>query len=1023
MPLASSIDTIQKIYIAYYARPADPAGLNYWATVLEGSKTGLSAMIDAFAKSTEAESLYGGATSVPDRITVLYQNILGRAPDSAGLAYYQGEIESGRLSLGKAAFSILEGTQNSGETAVVQNRLEIAKKFTQQVETNTTPYSGNTAAAVARTFLTTVVGGTDSLTQANSKLAAYLNTTKVASQTPSAFNSVIQNGFLSHTGVVSETLTSSNVATVIAGLDTTSPTLVSATVSNTNLVLLFSEALDAFNPPSASSFTVKVGGKAVSLASSGAVTVESARKTVTLKLASAVAAGSTVKVSYADPSLLNDAKAVQDSAGNDAASFSDFNVSQPAVSFASNIKDASATNKDISAESYARHIGSAVLFVDSDGNWSVGTPGQTISQYQTIKVNGVGNVNDDSLEKTALIAETREGGGYVLYLQSNVDTREFFEATADAQGNMTVGSKPLTTDELYAAENKYGVDLNGNGGLGATMVLADTGKTNVYVDGVGSFHLMKADKSYLPLFLNGEALTQEILADYNIEAVVENTGGGYQLYLRNPQGSVFEMAADDSGDIEIETIGTLGSEASSLSPGARSTTGGGLSAAETKTGEDLNRAGDTAVVDGWTATVLKNAAIRAEVDTQTANGSKINHAGLVKIVDSAIQAAGSNPIGDDIFSDLKAIAARSKGLFTSKDVSGADVNYLQYTFDQMVNGSKANNFYTGGTKTPESLGNLSPTATADALKKLEYKWLLGKDLPNPNTEGDTANAHASAATGVYKAFTGDLIKDAVSADVNQGSAGTCYLLASIAAIAQVNPGTLNKVFASNGAGTDGLQTWGVRFYDTKGQVHWVTVNNQLVVRDANDTSAAYTKVKGVDAQGAATQELWAPLIEKAYAQANELEIFARSTQKNAMFAIEGGLAEAVVNVAGGKVTTFTDSVVRYNGNDILVTSVLPEGSTALAEYTKAINNNKVLFVVSQAKTTTAGGSVLFTPGHAYMAYDADLSSPSNTSVKVYNPWGVSLPTAETPNPSHLTPFDGDLATLVGTSGLGFWISV
>ena len=58
-----------------------------------------------------------------------------------------------------------------------------------------------------------------------------------------------------------------------------------------------------------------------------------------------------------------------------------------------------------------------------------------------------------------------------------------------------------------------------------------------------------------------------------------------------------------------------------------------------------------------------------------------------------------------------------------------------------------------------------------------------------------------------------------------------------------------------------------------------------------------------------------------------------------------------------------------------------------------------------------------------MAYDADLTNPNNTSVKVYNPWGVSLPTDANPNPSHVTPFDSDLVTLVGTKGLDFWISV
>lgn len=806
-------------------------------------------------------------------------------------------------------------------------------------------------------------------------------------------------------------------------ISATTPTLVSATVSDATLVLLYNEALDGQNYASGANFTVKVGDKTVALDTNNPVIVDSERKVVTLKLASAVAQSSSVTVSYTDPTADNDNNAIQNKAGNDAASFSNVSVGHSAVNFLSNTKDASATNQDVSSESHARYLDSAVLFIDSDGTWSVGTPGQKVSEYQKVKLNGVGNIHDDSYELTALAAETREGGGYTLYLQSNADTRDFFEVFTDTKGNVTGGFK-MTTHQWFAAEKKYGIDFNDNGGLGADMLLVDAGKTDVYVDGLGAYQLKKTDGSFLALSYEGEALTQEILDDYEIESAVPNPDGGYQLYLSDPASGVFEMSADANGQIETETVNTV-SPAPANPHGAKTGEGGtsvALSNAEARTGEDLNRLGDTAITPGWTA-VLHTTTIRAEVDAQTANGGKISHAGLVKIVDAAVLAAHGEPIGDGIFSDLKAIAARGQGLFTSHDQTGAEVNYLQYTFDQMVNGSKANNFYTGGTAKAESLGNLNSDSSPSTLKNLENKWLLGKDLPNPNTEGDTANADATAASGTYKAFTGELINGAAAADVNQGSAGTCYLMASMAVIAQVNPNAISHLFTSNGVGTDNQSTWGVRFYDTKGQMHWVTVNNQLAVRNTEDTTAVYAKAKGVDTQGNATQEMWAPLLEKAYAQANELDIFARSTPTNAMFAIEGGFADPLVNLAGGKITTFTDQITIYNGNNILVSSVAPEGSTPLAEYTKAINSGKVLYISSGVKTTTVSGAVLFTSGHAYMAYDADPSNPTNTNIKVYNPWGTSLPTDANPEPSYLTPFDSDIVTLVGTEGLRFWVGI
>jgi len=665
-------------------------------------------------------------------------------------------------------------------------------------------------------------------------------------------------------------------------------------------------------------------------------------------------------------------------------------------------------DRDTYAEAAARHIGTAILYISTDGVWSVGQNGQRVSEYQTLKFGGINRINDDTFEFTALTAELRQEGGYVVYLQSNDNAAQFVEVYADLQGNIT-GGKPLTQAEMYAAEVKWGVDLNKNGGLGNAMVLVDAGSTNMYVDGAGAFQMKQSNGTFVPLTFAGQAVTQQLLSGYDIESVIAD-GGGYKIYVKDASGNVIRLGSGEAGNIIPTEIQPLNSSQ--------------LSAAEASTGEDLNGRGDTAAATGWTS-VLKTAAVKTEIDTLTANGGKIDHAGLVKIVNAAIQAMSSNlSIGADLFNDLKAIAARSATLFTSKDLTGTETGYLQYVFDKLVNGSKANSFYTGGLTQAQALGNLSADSSPDVLQKLENKWLLGKDLPNPNTEGDTANPNAAAASGVYKTFSGDLIVGGAQAfDVSQGSAGTCYLLAGIATVANVNPGAFNAMFASNGVASDGTSTWGVRFFDTKGQAHWVTVNNQLTVRNPDDTQAAYTKAKGVDASGNTVAELWAPLVEKAYAQANEIQIFGRTKETNAMFAIEGGFAEGIVNVAGGRVTQYGESAYIVNGNPILQVSTVPEGSTALAEYTKALNTGKPFFIVSFTKTEDSAGASLFVSGHAYMAMDADMTSSTNTTVKVYNPWGPSIRSDSNPTPNFITPFDSDLVTLAGTTGISFWVGV
>ncbi|MDD3019157.1 MAG: cadherin-like domain-containing protein [Comamonas sp.] len=101
--------------------------------------------------------------------------------------------------------------------------------------------------------------------------------------------------------------------TVVAG-DTAGPAFGFATVNGTSLVLAYTDAsnLDATNTPPASAFSVS--GNTVT-----AVAVNATAKTVTLTLANAVVAGQAVTVTYTDPSADNDTLALQDAAGNDAA--------------------------------------------------------------------------------------------------------------------------------------------------------------------------------------------------------------------------------------------------------------------------------------------------------------------------------------------------------------------------------------------------------------------------------------------------------------------------------------------------------------------------------------------------------------------------------------------------------------------------------------------------------------------------------------------------------------------------------
>jgi hypothetical protein len=125
--------------------------------------------------------------------------------------------------------------------------------------------------------------------------------------------------------------------------DTAAPTLVSAAVNANILTLAYADndQLDSAHPPAASAFSVVIAGTPVAVNS-----VSVAAGTVTLNLAQAAQGGQAVSVSYTDPSVLNDAAAIQDRAGNDAASFSNVvaaNSSPPLLSASLSIDDTQLT--------------------------------------------------------------------------------------------------------------------------------------------------------------------------------------------------------------------------------------------------------------------------------------------------------------------------------------------------------------------------------------------------------------------------------------------------------------------------------------------------------------------------------------------------------------------------------------------------------------------------------------------------------------------------------------------------------
>ncbi|WP_288463580.1 DUF4214 domain-containing protein [uncultured Pseudomonas sp.] len=171
MAASDYTNQIQQIYLAYLGRPADPAGLAYWADQVDSQGGDLSLVLSGFAASEESAALYGDM-STNQAISAIYTNLFKREADDAGVAYWQAQIEGGAVDPAQAALAILLGAQDNDITAA-SNKLTAANAFTASVAASgATGYSDADALAVGRDFLNSIDASDESLANLDTAVAA-----------------------------------------------------------------------------------------------------------------------------------------------------------------------------------------------------------------------------------------------------------------------------------------------------------------------------------------------------------------------------------------------------------------------------------------------------------------------------------------------------------------------------------------------------------------------------------------------------------------------------------------------------------------------------------------------------------------------------------------------------------------------------------------------------------------------------------------------------------------------------------
>ncbi|MCU1453410.1 MAG: hypothetical protein JWN46_1556 [Acidimicrobiales bacterium] len=105
----TNVDPVARLYFAYFLRIPDKVGLTYWIGRKRGG-TPLNDASSAFAASPEFTKRYGPLTNLAF-VQLVYTNVLGRAGDSSGVAFWTKQLDTRAQTRGQ----VMVGFSESGE--------------------------------------------------------------------------------------------------------------------------------------------------------------------------------------------------------------------------------------------------------------------------------------------------------------------------------------------------------------------------------------------------------------------------------------------------------------------------------------------------------------------------------------------------------------------------------------------------------------------------------------------------------------------------------------------------------------------------------------------------------------------------------------------------------------------------------------------------------------------------------------------------------------------------------------------
>jgi len=127
---APTLENTTKLYVATFNRAPDSKGLNYWAN---DAGLDLEGIAQSFFDQPETKEAYPADSNSADFIEAVYLNLFNRAAETAGLEYWVGELDSGRIAKATFILAVINGAKDTEEfgsdATILTNKTTVGLAF------------------------------------------------------------------------------------------------------------------------------------------------------------------------------------------------------------------------------------------------------------------------------------------------------------------------------------------------------------------------------------------------------------------------------------------------------------------------------------------------------------------------------------------------------------------------------------------------------------------------------------------------------------------------------------------------------------------------------------------------------------------------------------------------------------------------------------------------------------------------------------------------------------------------------